>query len=134
MATDLDFDFDAMIAARDRFHDKLHNLNPSEIDLRADGGFLGGFELFDSDRDLTAWFAFRRDLLMQYYRRQHEAFTQFPRLCRLVLDRVCRVSRRSTVMISKLWLSFMISFCQSYISFIEGLTAFMEPLVDTSKH
>ena len=78
-ATDLDFDFDAIIAARDRFCDKLHNLNPSEIDLRADGGFLGGFELFDSDRDLAAWFAFRRALLMRYYRRQHEAFEQFPR-------------------------------------------------------
>ena len=71
-ATDLGFDFDAMQAAQDRFYRKLHNLRPADIDLRADGGMLGMFELFDSDPDLAAWFAFRRALLSGYYDRQHE--------------------------------------------------------------
>ena len=73
------FDFDALTAARGRFHDRLHALRPSDIDLRADGGFLGTFELFDSDPDLAAWFAFRRQLLTQYYGRQAEALQQMPR-------------------------------------------------------
>lgn len=34
-AGDLGFDFDAMIAARDRFEQKLHTLSPKEIDLRS---------------------------------------------------------------------------------------------------
>jgi hypothetical protein len=78
-AGDLGFDFDAMTAARDRFEKKLHNMSPKEIDLRAEGGFLGTLELLDSDVDLAAWFAFRRALLMSYYRRQHEAFETMPR-------------------------------------------------------
>lgn len=82
-AAGLGFDFDAMVAARDRFQLKLHNLEPAEIDLRADGGFLGTFELFDSDRDLASWFAFRRALLMGYYRRQHDALQRIPRPVRI---------------------------------------------------
>ena len=62
-AADLDFDYDALIGARSAFETKLHNLQPSQIDLRADGGFFGIFELFDSNPDLAAWFAFRRALL-----------------------------------------------------------------------
>ena len=82
-AGDLGYDFDALIAAKERLQAKLHNLNPAEIDLRADGGFLGCFELFGRDTDLAAWFAFRRDLLMQYYRRQHDALARFPQPVRI---------------------------------------------------
>ena len=71
-AADLDFDYDALIAARTAFETKLHNLQPAQIDIRADGGFLGIFELFDSNPDLAAWFAFRRALLSGYYRRQSD--------------------------------------------------------------
>ena len=78
-AAELGYDFDAMTAAVDRFYKKLHNLEPVEIDLRADGGFLGMFELLDSDSDLAAWFSFRRALLMQFYRRQHSALQQISR-------------------------------------------------------
>ena len=77
-ATELGYDFAAMTAARDRMHTRLHNLRPAEIDLRGDGGFLGMLELFDGDADLVAFFAFRRALLMDYYRRQREAQLQMP--------------------------------------------------------
>jgi len=71
-AADLGFDYDALVQAQGRFEHRLHHLEPADIDLRADGGFFGIFELFDSDPDLAAWFAFRRALLSTYYRRQHE--------------------------------------------------------------
>ncbi len=71
-AADLGFDYDAMIDARSRFESRLHNLTPAEIDLRAEGGFFGIFELFGSDADLASWFAFRRALLSGYYGRQFE--------------------------------------------------------------
>jgi hypothetical protein len=74
-AADLGYDFDVLCAAQDRFEGKLHNLQPAEIELRAAGGFMGLFELFDSDAELAAWFAFRRALLSGYYRRQHEALS-----------------------------------------------------------
>ena len=75
----LAYDYDELIAARDRFEAKLHHLHAGEIDLRADGGFLGAFELFDSDAGLAAFFAFRRALLMDYYQRQYDALQQMPR-------------------------------------------------------
>jgi hypothetical protein len=78
-ATQLGYDFDAMTAARDRMHARLHNLQPAEIELRGDGGFLGMLELFDGDADLAAFFAFRRALLMDYYRRQRQVQLQMPR-------------------------------------------------------
>lgn len=78
-AATLGFDYDALVAARDRFERRLHELTPAEVDLRAEGGFLGAFELFGSDPDLGAWFAFRRALLSDYYRRQSEALARMPR-------------------------------------------------------
>lgn len=75
----LGFDYDAMIAARDRWFDHLHHLRPADIDLRADGGCLGMLELFGGDPDLAAFFAFRRALLMDYYSRQSAMLGQMPR-------------------------------------------------------
>ena len=82
-AGELDHDFDALVAARDRLHDSLDDLRAAEIDLRGDGGFLGTLELLDGDRDLTDFFAFRRDLLMRYYDRQHEALQGLSRPVRI---------------------------------------------------
>lgn len=82
-ATELGCDYDAIVAARDRMNARLHDLDPAQIDLRGDGGFLGMLELFDGDADLAAFFAFRRDLLMDYYRRQREAQLQMPRKVRI---------------------------------------------------
>ncbi len=82
-ATSLDFDFDALVAARDRFNQRLHCLQPADIDLRAGAGLLGALALFDNDPDLAAWFAFRRALLMDYYARQHQALAAMPRPVRI---------------------------------------------------
>ena len=82
-ADGLGFDYDTLVAAQGRFEHKLRDLSPGEIDLRASGGYLGTFELLDSDPDLAAWFAFRRALFMQYYRRQHEALALIHRDVRI---------------------------------------------------
>lgn len=82
-ASELGFDYQAIIAAQGRLEKKLQSLKPSEIDLKADGGLFGAFQLFDSDPDLMAWLAFRGALLVDYHRRLKEA-----------LDANCRPIRK----------------------------------------
>jgi hypothetical protein len=70
--TVLGYDFDALNAAKDRFFEKLHNLDRRQIGLHASGGFLGGLHLFGADPDLTAWLRFRMESLTAHYRRVRE--------------------------------------------------------------
>ncbi len=66
------YDFDALNAAKDRFFEKLHNLDRRQIGLHASGGFLGGLHFFGADPDFTAWLRFRMESLTAHYRRVRE--------------------------------------------------------------
>lgn len=59
-AKELGYDFDALVAAKDRFFERLHALKSPDLDLR-------------SDADLQTWLKFRRDVLMNYYERLRKA-------------------------------------------------------------
>ena len=67
-ATSLGYDYDALVAAKDRFHDLLHNLDARRIRLHGGGGLLGGLQLFGGDPDLAAWLQFRVDSITDYFR------------------------------------------------------------------
>ena len=69
MCADLGYDYEALAAARDRLHERLHDLDPRQVALHAPGGFLGGYHLLGADPDLAAWMSFRRDSLTRYFRR-----------------------------------------------------------------
>ncbi|MEE3235081.1 MAG: hypothetical protein VX294_13000 [Candidatus Latescibacterota bacterium] len=66
-AEEMDYDFDAMVAAKDRLYKQMHNLNTSNIRLHGGGGLLGGFHLFGSDPDLFSWMSFRVEALTNYF-------------------------------------------------------------------
>ncbi|MBM3240347.1 hypothetical protein FJZ31_29035 [Candidatus Poribacteria bacterium] len=67
-AAELGYDYNALVAAKDRFYERLHNLRRSEIQLHAPGGLLGAFNLFGSDSDLMDWFRFRVEALTDFFR------------------------------------------------------------------
>jgi hypothetical protein len=64
----LDFDYGALVAAKDRLFDRLHSLNPRQIRLHAGGGLLGGFHLLGGDPELMAWMRFRVESLSAYFK------------------------------------------------------------------
>jgi hypothetical protein len=66
--TDLGYDYDALVAAKDRLFALFHNLDARRIRLHARGGFLGAFHLLGSDPDLASWFRFRAESLTSYFR------------------------------------------------------------------
>ncbi len=66
-AEELDYDFDAMVAAKDRLFRQMHNLTTSKIRLHGGGGLLGGFHLFGSDPHLFSWLSFRVEVLTKYF-------------------------------------------------------------------
>ncbi|MBI2192324.1 MAG: hypothetical protein HYU36_10100 [Planctomycetes bacterium] len=86
LAHRLGIDFDAVAAARDRFQKRLQSLRPSDIDLHGAGGLLGGHLLFGHDPGLAAWLAFRRDALMDYFRRLRTALRTISRPVRMGLS------------------------------------------------
>ena len=72
MAADLGYDYDAMVAAKDRLLHLFHNFDPARIRLHARGGLVGAYQLFGSDPDLMAWLSFRVESLTRYFRRVRE--------------------------------------------------------------
>ena len=72
MATDLGYDYDAMVSAKDRLFDLLHNLDSAHIRSHARGGLLGAHRMLGADADLMAWLSFRVDSLTRYFRRIRE--------------------------------------------------------------
>lgn len=64
----LGYDYQALVAARDRLYARLHALTPAAVERAAGGGLLGGFQLFGCDPDLVAWLRFRLDSLTEYFR------------------------------------------------------------------
>ncbi|MFP6589717.1 MAG: hypothetical protein VCE12_04260 [Candidatus Latescibacterota bacterium] len=75
LCADLGYDYQALVAAKDRLYERLHNLDPRQVRLHGGGGLLGSFQLFGADPDLTAWLQFRVDSVTGFFRRFREALT-----------------------------------------------------------
>ncbi|MBI3921654.1 MAG: hypothetical protein HY318_09575 [Armatimonadetes bacterium] len=60
---ELGYDYQALVAAKDRLLDTLHHLDSSQVKRYASGGLLGSLQLFGSDPDLMSWLKFRIDAL-----------------------------------------------------------------------
>ena len=66
-AAELGYDYQAMVAAKDRLLHTLHNLDAAKIQLFKAGGLLGGYHLLGADPDLMAWLSFRVDSLTDFF-------------------------------------------------------------------
>lgn len=73
-AARLGFDYERMVAAKDRLHARLHALTDRDVQIwgSGGGGFLGGFGLLGNDPALAEWLAFRLDSLTETYARLKE--------------------------------------------------------------
>jgi len=78
-AAELSYDYNALVAAKDRFYEHLQNLRRPEIQLHAPGGLLGAFNLFGSDSDLMDWFRFRVEALTDFFRNVRSHFDSIDR-------------------------------------------------------
>jgi hypothetical protein len=65
--TELSYDYESLVAAKDRLLAKLHHLDAAQIGLHREGGLLGGFHLLGADSDLMAWLSFRVDSLTDFF-------------------------------------------------------------------
>ena len=63
----LDYDYDAMVAAKDRLFALLHSLDTRRLRLHGGGGFMGGLHLFGGDPDLVAWMCFRVEAITHWF-------------------------------------------------------------------
>ncbi len=63
---DLGYDYDDLVAAKDRLHARLHDLSAADVRLHAEGGLLGSSCLL-ADAGLMAWLSFRVDALMAFF-------------------------------------------------------------------
>ncbi|MFC1526631.1 hypothetical protein ACFL6X_07475 [Candidatus Latescibacterota bacterium] len=75
MCAGLGYDYAALVAARDRFYQRLHELDRDVIALHCPGGMLGALQLFGGDPDLAAWLQFRIESLTAYFGRVRECLT-----------------------------------------------------------
>ena len=66
-ARELGYDYNALVAARDRLEARLRELDPDYIHLHAPGGLMGAVNLFGMDSDLAAWFRFRVETLTAFF-------------------------------------------------------------------
>ncbi|MBT3344892.1 MAG: hypothetical protein HN712_23625 [Gemmatimonadetes bacterium] len=72
MAADMGYDYEAMVAAKDRLLALFHNFDPAKVRLHARGGLVGSYQMFGSDPDLMAWLSFRVESLTGYFRQTRE--------------------------------------------------------------
>jgi hypothetical protein len=66
-AARLGYDYDRMVAAKDRLYARLHQLTDRTVEIWDGGGFLGAFGLLGNDAGLAEWLAFRLDSLTETY-------------------------------------------------------------------
>ncbi len=66
--SELGYDYAELVAAMERLHRRLHELDPARVALHAGGGLLGAFHLLGADPHLLAWMRFRADALTEHYR------------------------------------------------------------------
>ncbi|MCC7261933.1 MAG: hypothetical protein IT369_05335, partial [Candidatus Latescibacteria bacterium] len=69
VCAELGYDYQALVAAKDRLFDTLHHLNARQVRLHRGGGLLGAFHMLGSDPDLLAWMKFRSESMTTYLRR-----------------------------------------------------------------
>lgn len=62
------YDYAALVAAKDRLYQHLHQLDGRRVRLHAAGGFMGALRLLGGDADLAAWLQFRVDALTAFFR------------------------------------------------------------------
>lgn len=67
LAAELGYDFDELVAAKDRLRARLHTLTPADIAAQQGGGFLGGYDLLGADPSLATWLRFRKDSLTRFF-------------------------------------------------------------------
>ena len=75
LCAELGYDYEALVAAKDRLYERLHSLPSASVGLHSCGGLLGGLQLFGGDRDLGAWLQFRVESLMSYFDRIRQCLT-----------------------------------------------------------
>ncbi|NLV73340.1 MAG: hypothetical protein GXY52_01450 [Chloroflexi bacterium] len=64
----LGYDYDALVAAKDRLYQRLHALTPQRVASAAAGGMFGMPALLGHDRDFEDWCSYRIDSLTHFYR------------------------------------------------------------------
>ena len=69
----LGYDYAALVAAKDRLYQQLHQLDGRRIRLHAAGGLVGSLRLLGGDANLAAWLQFRVDSLTAFFRNVHTA-------------------------------------------------------------
>jgi hypothetical protein len=69
----LGYDYAALVAAKDRLYQQLHQLDGRRIRLHAAGGLVGSLRLLGGDANLAAWLQFRVDALTDFFRNVHTA-------------------------------------------------------------
>jgi len=62
----LGYDYQDLVAAKDRLFDRLHNLSTDDVRLHGSGGLVGAACLL-ADSGLLTWLSFRVDSLMGYF-------------------------------------------------------------------
>ncbi len=65
----LGYDYQALVAAKDRLYTALHRLDAGQVRRHRGGGLLGAFQLLGADPDLLAWMRFRVESMTTYLRR-----------------------------------------------------------------
>ena len=75
LCADLGYEYEALVAAKDRLYERLHSLSSADIALHSPGGLAGGLQLCGGDPVLSAWLQFRIDSLMTYFERLRQILT-----------------------------------------------------------
>lgn len=65
----LGYEYQALVAAKDRLFARLHSLTPRQVRLHQGGGLLGAFHMLGADPELLAWMRFRVESMTTYLRR-----------------------------------------------------------------
>ncbi|MAE63045.1 MAG: hypothetical protein CMJ18_02130 [Phycisphaeraceae bacterium] len=64
----LGYDYEALVAAKDRLHRRLCSLDVRRVRRHGGGGLFDSFSLLGRDPDLMAWFQFRVESVTDYFR------------------------------------------------------------------
>lgn len=70
---ELGYDYDALVAAKDRLLERFHHLDAGRVGLHALGGLMGGLQLLGNDLDVMAWLKFRVEALTAFFRGVRES-------------------------------------------------------------
>ena len=68
----LGFDYPRLVAAKDRFYQRLHKLSREAASLGATGGVAQALHLVGNDPGIASWFAFRQRTVTGFYRQVHQ--------------------------------------------------------------